>query len=286
MTRVRSVLGLLREGQGLVAERPFRAPHHTISDAGLVGGGHPTRPGELSLAHHGVLFLDELPEFRRNVLEVLRQPLEEGVVHLARASQHLAYPARVMLVAAMNPCPCGWFNVAGRACSCLRPRVLEYHARLSGPLLDRIDITLETRAVDVDALLRLEVEERPSAWHRARVEAARARQAERYRTEPGVSVNAQLGSRQLRRHCVLSSRARAQLRQAVAGFGLSARAHDRLLRLARTRADLEGREAIADEDVAFAISCRVLDRAGWLDEARGSSLRALPGGVAGGTVAS
>jgi magnesium chelatase family protein len=278
VTRVASVLGLLREGEGLVRERPFRAPHHTISDAGLAGGGQPTRPGELSLAHRGVLFLDELPEFRRNVLEVLRQPLEEGVVRLARAGRHLTYPCQVMLVAAMNPCPCGYFNAPHRACSCLRTRVLEYHARISGPLLDRLDLTLETRAVDLDALLRLEVVERPSSWYRARVEAARALQAERYAHEPGLTLNAHLAGRLLRRHAALSLAARSQLRRAVAAFGLSARAHDRILRVARTKADLEGHEGIADEDLAFAIGCRVLDREGWLAEARPPAFRALAPG--------
>jgi magnesium chelatase family protein len=275
VTRVYSVLGLVREGEGLVPERPFRAPHHTISDAGLVGGGSPGRPGELSMAHRGVLFLDELPEFRRNVLEVLRQPLEEGVVRLARATLRTTYPCRVMLVAAMNPCPCGYFNSPTRACSCVRTRVLDYHARISGPLLDRLDLTLETRAVDVEALLRLEAQERPSAWYRARVEAAHARQLERFRAEPGVYLNSQLGPRLLRRYCALSARARSQLREAVSRFGLSARAHDRILRLARTRADVEGHEAIDDEDLAFAIACRVLDREGWLAEARTPAFRAL-----------
>jgi magnesium chelatase family protein len=275
VTRVCSVLGLLREGEGLVRDRPFRSPHHTISDAGLVGGGNPSRPGELSMAHRGVLFLDELPEFRRNVLEVLRQPLEEGVVRLARATFHVAYPCQVMLVAAMNPCPCGYFNVPSRRCNCPRTRVLDYHARISGPLLDRLDITLETRAVDVEALMRLEASERPSAYYRERVEAAHARQQERFRGEPGVYLNSQLGPRLLARHCQVSARARGQLKQAVSAFGLSARAHDRILRLARTRADLEGRATIGDEDLAFAIGCRVLDREGWLAEARPPSFRAL-----------
>jgi magnesium chelatase family protein len=147
VTKIYSVLGLLQEGQALLSERPFRAPHHTLSDAGLVGGGPAIRPGELSMAHHGVLFLDELPEFRKNVLEVLRQPLEEGVLHLARANQNVSYPCRVMLVAAMNPCPCGYYRVPGRVCSCPEYRVLDDHARVSGPLLDRIDITLQTRPV-------------------------------------------------------------------------------------------------------------------------------------------
>lgn len=264
VTKIYSVLGLLHEGQALLSERPFRAPHHTISDAGLVGGGPLTRPGELSMAHHGVLFLDELPEFRKNVLEVLRQPLEEGIVHLARANHSVSYPCRVMLVAAMNPCPCGYFNVLGHHCGCVRSRVADYHARVSGPLLDRIDITLETRAVDLRHITALDSKELPSAHYRSRVEAARARQRARFREEPGVYCNAQMSPRQLRRFCQMSPRAQRDLAQAVARFGLSARAHDRILKLALTRADLEGHGRIEDEDMRFAIGCRVIDRRNWL----------------------
>jgi magnesium chelatase family protein len=266
VTKVFSVLGLLSEGRSLVTERPFRAPHHTISDAGLVGGGPQARPGELSMSHRGVLFLDELPEFRRNVLEVLRQPLEEGVVRLARAREHVTYPCQVMLVAAMNPCPCGYFNVPGRVCQCPRQKVVEYHSRISGPLLDRIDITLQTRPVDVEAITRLELEERPSAWYRARVEAARALQRERFGGEAGVLANAHMGPRHLKRFCVPSAAARRQLELAVRAYGLSARAHDRILKLARTRADLEGHERIEDVDMAFAIGCRMTDRRDFLSE--------------------
>jgi magnesium chelatase family protein len=276
VTQVYSVLGLLREGEGLVRERPFRSPHHTITDAGLVGGGLTTRPGELSMAHRGVLFLDELPEFRRNVLDVLRQPLEEGMVRLARANYHVAYPCQVMLVAAMNPCPCGYYNSPIRPCTCVRARVLDYHARVSGPLLDRIDITLETRAVDVDAMVQLETREKPSRWYRERVEEARERQRRRFEDEPGVYCNAQMGPRLLVRHCRTSQTAAMQLKRAVAHFALSARAHDRILRLARTRADLEGRERIEDEDMHFAIGCRVLDRSGYLAEARPPRFDARP----------
>ncbi len=268
VTRIASVLGLLPEGRGLVAERPFRSPHHTISDAGLVGGGPMTRPGELSMAHRGVLFLDELPEFRRNVLEVLRQPLEEGVVRLARASQHVVYPCQVMLVAAMNPCPCGFYNSTARPCSCRGQRVIDYFNRISGPLLDRLDVTLPTRPVDMRDLARTEPDARSSAWYRARVEAARDRQAHRLRDELGVTCNAQMGPRLLRRHARPTPGAQRQLTLAVELFGLSARAHDRILKMARTRADLEGHEAIVEQDMAFAIGCRVLDRKGWLADAR------------------
>jgi len=282
VTKVASVLGLLGDGQSLVRERPFRSPHHTISDAGLVGGGPMARPGELSMAHHGVLFLDELPEFRRNVLEVLRQPLEEGVVRLARASFHVVYPCRVMLVAAMNPCPCGYFNVPTRRCKCSGNRVLDYHARVSGPLLDRIDISLESRPVDVQAMTQLSLEEKPSAYYRLRVEAARVIQLERFHNEPGVFCNAQMGTRLVRRHCVTSPNARRQLIQAVERFGLSARAHDRILKLARTRADLERHESISDEDLGFAIGCRMLDRRDYLAEAQASTnFAGLPKASAG-----
>jgi magnesium chelatase family protein len=191
VTRVYSVLGLLPDGQALINERPFRSPHHTISDAGLVGGGPMTRPGELSMAHRGLLFLDELPEFRRHVLEVLRQPLEEGVVRLARANQNVTYPCQVMLMAAMNPCPCGYYKVDGRDCTCKPHRRQEYMGRVSGPLLDRLDITMPTRAVDPRALTLQARQEKPSSFYRERVEVARERQARRFKNAPGIFCNAQ-----------------------------------------------------------------------------------------------
>jgi magnesium chelatase family protein len=264
VTKIYSVLGLLQDGQSLLEDRPFRSPHHTISDAGLVGGGPLTRPGELSMAHHGVLFLDELPEFRKNVIEVLRQPLEEGLIHLARANQHVAYPCRVMLVAAMNPCPCGYFNVPGRTCGCPEYRVIDYHARVSGPLLDRIDITLQTRPVEYQAIARSESDGKPSSHYRARVEAARERQRHRFRDAPGTFCNAQMSPAVMRRHCALSARAEKMLELAMRRHSLSARAHDRILKLARTRADLEGHPRIEDVDMQLAIDCRMLDRKSWL----------------------
>lgn len=276
VTKVYSVLGLLADGKGLVTERPFRAPHHTISDAGLIGGGPLTRPGEMSMAHRGVLFLDELPEFRRNVLEVLRQPLEEGVVRLARANHHVSYPCDVMLIAAMNPCPCGFYKVEGRVCQCRKSKVLEYHARISGPLLDRIDVTLQTRPVAVESIARLGLEEKSSAWYRARVEAARDRQAHRFRDVPGVFCNAQMGPRLLRRFGAIPDKARRLLAQSVNRFGLSVRAHDRILKLARTRADLEGRADVREDDVFFGIDCRVLDRRDYLDEALPDEVQRQP----------
>ncbi|QRN95268.1 YifB family Mg chelatase-like AAA ATPase [Archangium violaceum] len=264
VTKIYSVLGLLGEDQALMRERPFRAPHHTISDAGLVGGGPATRPGELSLAHHGVLFLDELPEFRKNVLEVLRQPLEEGSIHLARATQHVTYPCRVMMVAAMNPCPCGYFNVPGRRCKCLEHRVFDYHSRVSGPLLDRIDITLQTRPVEYHHISRNGEEEPPSTYYRERVEAARERQRFRFRDEPGVYCNAQMPVRLVHRYCKLSLLAEKKLQVAMQSFGLSARAHDRILKLALSRADLEGHDRIEDADMHLAIGCRQIDRRDWM----------------------
>lgn len=278
VTKIYSVLGLLAEGQALVSERPFRAPHHTLSDAGLVGGGPHTRPGELSLAHRGVLFLDELPEFRKHVLEVLRQPLEEGLVHLARAAQHLTYPCRVMLVAAMNPCPCGYLNTPKRPCTCTPTRVADYHSRVSGPMLDRIDITLQTRPVDMNMLSADGADERPSSYYRARVEAAREIQRRRFLEEEGVYCNAQMSSPLTRRHCKLSKRSARLLELAVNNFGLSARAHDRILKLARSHADLEGRDDVTEDDVKIAVDCRMLDRQGWFSAgfADGPRARSAP----------
>jgi magnesium chelatase family protein len=264
VTKVYSVLGMLGEGHALVRERPFRSPHHTVSDAGLVGGGATARPGELSLAHHGVLFLDELPEFRKNVLEVLRQPLEEGIIHLARASQNVTYPCRVMLVAAMNPCPCGYYNVPGRTCTCPPGRVFDYHTRVSGPLMDRIDLTLQTRPVEYHHLARKDLREPTSREYRERVEEARERQRVRFRDEPGVHCNAQLTPQLMRRYCRVSAEAESALEKAVKAHGLSARAHDRILKVALTRADLEGHARIEGPDVRLAIDCRVIDRPSWL----------------------
>jgi magnesium chelatase family protein len=271
VTKIHSVLGLLHEGQPLMRDRPFRTPHHTISDAGLVGGGPSTRPGELSMAHHGVLFLDELPEFRKHVLEVLRQPLEEGLIHLARANQNVTYPCRVMLVAAMNPCPCGYFNVYGRICTCAEFRVADYHARVSGPLLDRIDISLQTKPLEYRKIASLHEDELPSAHYRQRVEAARERQRNRFRADPGIYCNAQMTPALMRQHCAMSARSEKMLELAVKRHALSARAHDRILKLARTRADLEGHDRIELEDMQLAIDCRMIDRKGWLASGQSAS---------------
>src|ERR687895_863367 len=204
----------LSSGQSLLTVRPFRAPHHTISDAGLIGGGSSPRPGEVSLAHGGVLFLDELPEFRRNVLEVLRQPLEDGVVTLSRAAMSLTYPARFMLAAAMNPCPCGYFGDPGHSCSCGPLAIERYRSRISGPLLDRIDIHLEVPAVAYGDLVQERGAER-SAVVRARVEQSRAIQRRRFQGQRGIHANAHMTARDLRRHCRLTPPVESVLRQAV-----------------------------------------------------------------------
>lgn len=259
-TKIHSVAGLLTPGRSLCAVRPFRAPHHTISDAGLIGGGSNPRPGEVSLAHGGVLFLDELPEFRKNVLEVMRQPMEDGVVTLSRAMVSLTYPARFMLAAAMNPCPCGYHGDTTHPCRCDAFAVERYLSRVSGPLLDRIDIHLAVPAVAYKDLAGEHTEE-PSAAIRARVEAARVRQRERFRNTPGVFANAHMSARDLRTHCRLSEPVEQLLRTAITRLGLSARAYHRVLKIARTIADLDQADDLAPAHVSEAIQYRSLDRA-------------------------
>lgn len=258
-TVVHSVAGLTRH-RGLLTERPFRAPHHSVSDAGLVGGTGQPRPGEISLAHHGVLFLDELPEFKRHVLESLRQPLEDGEVTIARAGRSATYPAQVTLVAAMNPCPCGHYGDRLRACRCTSHELLQYRRRISGPLLDRIDLHVDVPAVP-PGLLAAGGAGPSSAEVRARVARARALQAAR--TAPGTGPprwNARLRGKPLRRLCTPDEAGRKLLADAVARLGLSARAHDKVLRVARTIADLEGRAVVGAAQVAEAIQYRALDR--------------------------
>jgi magnesium chelatase family protein len=257
-TKVHSICGLLPARRALLATRPFRAPHHTISDAGLIGGGNVPRPGEVSLAHHGVLFLDELPEFKRHVLEVLRQPLEDGQVTIARALSSLTYPARFMLAAAMNPCPCGYATDPSKECSCTPLQIQRYLARISGPLLDRIDIHVDVPPVKHRELTG-EPSGEPSAVVRDRVRRARLIQQDRFRRSK-VFCNAHMSTRQIRKHCQPAGEARALLDRAMERLGLSARAYDRILKVGRTIADLETAEEIRAEHIAEAIQYRSLDR--------------------------
>ncbi|HWO88033.1 MAG TPA: YifB family Mg chelatase-like AAA ATPase [Gemmatimonadales bacterium] len=258
-TRIHSVAGILSRGQSLVATRPFRAPHHTVSDAGLIGGGGVPRPGEVSLANHGVLFLDELPEFRRNVLEVLRQPLEDGAVTLSRAAISLTFPARFTLAAAMNPCPCGYLGDPVRPCVCLPAAIQRYHGRVSGPLLDRIDLHLEVPAVPRGELLAGGSGE-PTAAIRERVAAVRAIQQERFASRPGLHCNAHMRSREVRELCRLSAAADSLLATAMNRLGFSARTWHRVLKLSRTIADLDRASLIGPSHVSEAIQYRTLDR--------------------------
>jgi magnesium chelatase family protein len=256
-TKVHSIAGLLRSGAGLLRERPFRAPHHTVSDAGLIGGGAGMpRPGEVSLAHNGLLFLDEFPEFPRDVLEALRQPLEDGAVTIARAAMTLCFPSTFMLVAAMNPCACGFYGDATRECRCTPALIQRYLGKISGPLLDRIDIHVEVPAVPYQELRGNSTSE-TSAEIRARVERARAVQRAR-----GYD-NARMPSRMIRKQCALDDSGERTLEMAVRRMGLSARAHDRILKVARTIADLAGSETVAAKHVAEAVQYRSLDRNYW-----------------------
>ena len=289
-TKIHSVAGVLDAHRGLVTHRPFRSPHHTISDAGLIGGGMIPRPGEVSLAHNGLLFLDELPEFPRNVLEVLRQPLEDGNVTISRAAMSLSFPARFMLAAAMNPCPCGYFNDKSRDCMCTPPMIQRYVSRVSGPLLDRIDIHIEVPAVQYKEL-RGGASSEGSAEIRGRVLAARAIQHQRFgvaasangsaahtngnasgadsqqsaasRARRSIFSNAQMSTQQIRQHCELSPDAERILERAMQQQGLSARAHDRILKVARTIADLAAEPHISVQHIAEAIQYRTLDRSYW-----------------------
>jgi magnesium chelatase family protein len=256
-TRIYSSLGQLKQGQPLMATRPFRSPHHTISNAGLVGGGNPPAPGEISLAHNGVLFLDELPEFDRRTLEVMRQPLEDRVVTISRALRSTTFPANFMLLAALNPCPCGFRTDPRRNCTCNSVQIEKYMSRISGPLLDRIDIHIEVPAVPFDQL-SCSQDGTSSRQMRQLVEMARIKQKERFGST--ALYNAQMSSRQLREHCQLDSACRGMLRDCCNELGLSARAHDKILRVSRTIADLEGQSTIQANHLQEAINYRMLDR--------------------------
>ncbi len=260
-TRIYSATGRLGPGEALLATRPFRSPHHTISDAGMVGGGSTPAPGEISLAHHGVLFLDELPEFNRRSLEVLRQPLEEGRVTISRALNSTTFPARFILIAAMNPCPCGYLGDAKHACKCNAPQIERYMARISGPLLDRIDLHIEVPAVPYQELAARQ-DGTSSARMREQVLRARAVQARRFGGD-GQRLNSRMSSRQLRRYCILDTEGQRLLQTAMEELGLSARAHDRILRVARTIADLDDSETIRPGHLTEAIAYRSLDRKLW-----------------------
>jgi magnesium chelatase family protein len=261
-TRIHSVAGILEDSRGLVGTRPFRSPHHTISDAGLIGGGAVPRPGEVSLGHHGVLFLDELPEFQRNVLEVLRQPLEDGCVTIARAAISVTFPSRFMLAAAMNPCPCGFFGDTTRECHCTPPQIQRYVSKISGPLLDRIDIHIEVPAVKYKDL-RGEASVEDSASVRERVQRARQTQLERFRGEKHVFANAQMPPRLIRKYGAITAEGEKLLENAITRLGLSARAHDRILKVARTIADLDDSADIQPRHLSEAIQYRTLDRTYW-----------------------
>ncbi|MEK7702509.1 MAG: YifB family Mg chelatase-like AAA ATPase [Nitrospirota bacterium] len=257
-TKIHSIYGTLSTDSSLLTTRPYRSPHHTISDAGLIGGGPTPRPGEVSLAHSGILFLDELPEFRRNVLEVLRQPMEDGQVTIARANASLTYPARFLLIAAMNPCPCGYFTDPTRNCVCTPISIERYRSKISGPLLDRIDIHIEVPAVPFMEL-STDISEEGSDIIRQRVFAAREIQQKRYQEE-GILCNSALKQRQMKRFCKLDEGSRKLIEMAMERLGFSARAYNRILKIARTIADLAEREAITPPDIAEAIAYRSLDR--------------------------
>lgn len=261
-TKIHSVAGKMPENSSLISKRPFRSPHHTISDVALVGGGGMPQPGEISLAHNGVLFLDELPEFKRTVLEVMRQPMEERRVTISRAKVALDFPANFMLIASMNPCPCGYYNHPEKECTCPPGAVQKYLNKVSGPLLDRIDLHVEVTPVAFSELSSGGKGE-PSAAIRDRVIKAREIQTERYKDVPGMYANAQMSSKQLREICVINQAGAALLKRAMERLNLSARAYDRILKVSRTIADLAGAPDIKAEHLAEAIQYRSLDREGW-----------------------
>ena len=261
-TKIHSVSGMMPDGISLITQRPFRSPHHTISSVALCGGGANPKPGEISLAHNGVLFLDELPEFSRDVLEVMRQPLEDRKICVARANYKVEYPAGVMFVASMNPCPCGYYNHPTKACTCSPGQVQRYLNKISGPLLDRIDLQIEITPVPFEEISKTAPGE-PSAAIRERVIAARKIQEQRYKSEKGIYCNAQMTPKLIARYAVLDETSLAMLKTAMTRFDLSARAYDRILKVARTIADLDSSENIQFQHIAEAIGYRNLDRGSW-----------------------
>ena len=261
-TKIHSVVGMLGHGVSLMRTRPFRSPHHTTSYVGLVGGGTYPQPGEISLAHNGVLFLDELPEFKRQVLEVLRQPMEDRMVTIARAKQTVEFPANFMLVAAMNPCPCGYYNHPTKECTCKPGQVETYLSRISGPLLDRIDLHIETFPIPYEELAQKKPGEK-SADVRERVVKARMIQVKRFADVPGIHCNAQMTAKMIQKYCDLDEQCGLLLKNAMERLGLSARARDRILKVSRTIADLAGSDNIQPEHLAEAIQYRSLDRENW-----------------------
>lgn len=261
-TKIHSVAGKMGKNTGLISVRPFRSPHHTISDVALVGGGGVPQPGEISLAHNGVLFLDELPEFKRTVLEVMRQPLEDRIVTVSRAKFSVEYPASFMLIASMNPCPCGFYNHPEKDCVCPPGVVQKYLNKISGPLLDRIDIHVEVTPVSYNELAAERISEKSIAV-RERVVKARDIQESRYAHKEGLHCNAQISSKQLREYCKINEAGTQLLKTAMEKLGLSARAYDRILKVARTIADLDNSETIETQHLAEAIQYRSLDRDGW-----------------------
>lgn len=263
-TKIHSVAGKKRKEIGLISQRPFRKPHHTISDVALVGGGSYPQPGEISLAHNGVLFLDELPEYKRQVLEVMRQPLEDRTVTISRAKFTLDYPASVVLIAAMNPCPCGYFNHPNKSCTCGSGVVQKYLNKVSGPLLDRIDLHIEVVPISYNELAS-DVPSEGSLDIRKRVIEARLIQEKRFEEEPGVHCNAQMTTKNLNQYCKIDEKANTVLKQAMDKLGLSARAYDRILKVSRTIADLENSEKIEAPHLAEAIQYRSLDRSNWTE---------------------
>ncbi len=261
-TKIHSIAGILPKDQALITERPYRSPHHTVSDAALVGGGSFPRPGEVSFAHHGVLFLDELPEFKKNVLEVLRQPLEDAKVTVSRSKLSLEFPANFMLASAMNPCPCGFFTDPTKECTCAPPMIQRYMSKISGPLLDRIDIHIEVPAVKYKEL-STESKSEPSEEIRKRVMAAREIQYKRFENTKHIYNNGDMGSKEVRQYCKLDSAGAELLKMAMSKLGLSARAYDRILKVSRTIADLEASENILPQHISEAIQYRSLDRELW-----------------------